>query len=183
MQGMRVPGMPALNSAFAFVTLWPKMFVKLSTLACSKVLWSAHTSLVSSQQSYKLFHAVHSPLPNHMRVHTQARSAAAAERAHDALLAAGVRGDEAFYNTLVKAFAYEAEAASSRWNLGAAGMPRGGGAGSASSAAWDLQKVCPPCDLRVGHCIGTSACKPCCTAMTRPHGADWVLERGSEHLP
>lgn len=68
----------------------------------------------------------------------QAASSAAAMRAHDAMVAAGVTGHAKLYNALVKAHLYEAERAAS-----AQGMPRGGVSrgGPMLSSTWDPRQV------------------------------------------
>lgn len=119
-----------------------------------------------------------SPMPRYhnaeeVRSHLQALSSAAAERAHEAMLAAGVRGHARLYNTLVKTFAYEAEAgASGLYGRHGIADASGSGSSAASGSTWNLQKVwsanrdrssppCPSLCMSVSHspCNGLH-CQP-----------------------
>lgn len=75
----------------------------------------------------------------------QAPSSVAAERAHNAMLAAGVRGNDRTYNILVKAFAYEAEVSrqgfGGREAISAVSPTDNGMASSMPPSSWNLQKV------------------------------------------
>ena len=75
----------------------------------------------------------------------RARNGPRAERAHRAMLDAGIRGDEVTYNTLVKALAYAAEDARPATAAAVTPLLTAPGAQAASFSAWDLQKVRSSC--------------------------------------
>lgn len=93
----------------------------------------------------------------------QAASSAAAMRAHDAMVAAGVTGHAKLYNALVKAHLYEAEIAAS-----AQGVPQGGPgrSGPLLSSTWDPRQV--------GTCgVGQYCCVNPMSVQNVSHAASW----------
>ena len=79
-----------------------------------------------------------------MACNAQVPSSAAAVRAHDAMLAAGIKGHARLYNALVKAFAYEAERAADTQSMLRGAPGRGGGpAANMLSSTWDPRQVGP----------------------------------------